>query len=222
MRSLLPLAFVFALASVARPAPAPEETKEAARIEKAGGDVTIDESSSEPARLRVTFKKLDEKSAAAVKGSKRIAALTVEDASGTTDRTLATIGTLTNLRELSLFKSGMTNAGMSHLKGLKELRKLHLVDAKVYDSGVAALKGNPKLAELDLSGTMITNAAAATFKTLTGLRLLAVNKTKFGDAGVAQLKELKDLKKLEAIASDVTEKGAMVLEAGNKAVRVRR
>jgi hypothetical protein len=222
MRSLLSLPLLLALAAVARPAPTAEEKKDVARLEKAGADVTVDESLSEPARLRVTFEKLDDKAAAALKGNKRVAVLVVEDAAGVTDRTLATIGTLTNLRELTLVKPGMMNAGLSPLKGLKELRKLVLIDAKLYDSGVAPLKGNSKLEELDLSGTLITNAAAATLRTLSGLRLLAVNKTKFGDAGAAQLKDLSELRKLEAVASDVTEKGAKALEEANKAVRVRR
>jgi hypothetical protein len=222
MRLLIPFVSLFLLAPTAWPAPMADEAKDVARIEKTGASVTVDESLPEAARLRVSFAKLDDKSAAALRGCKRIAALVVEDGTAATDRTLAVIGTLTNLRELSLFKPNMTNAGMSYLKGLKELRKLYLIDAKVYDSGVAALKGHAKLEELDLSGTMVTNAAGSTFKTMTALKLLAVSKTKFGDAGAAQLKSLPELKKLEAVAADVTEKGAKGLEDAIKGVRVRR
>jgi hypothetical protein len=223
MRLTPSLALLIALVPFAHAARTPEEAKEAEKIEKLGGKVTVDESLPEAARLRVTFKRVDDKAAANLKGLKRIAALTVEDASGLTDKTLAVIGTLTHLRELSLFDPAMTNTGMAALKGLKELRKLYLIDAdKVSDSGVAALKGCDKLEELDLSGSAITNAAGATFKTLTALKLLAVNKTKFGDPGVAQLKELKDLKKLEAVATEVSGKAAMGLEEAIKGVRVRR
>jgi Leucine-rich repeat (LRR) protein len=214
---------LFAVVPFAHAGRTAEEARDAERIEKLGGTVTVDESLPEAARLRVGFKRLDDKAAANLKGLKRIAALTVEDASGLTDRTPAVIGTLTNLRELSLTDPRMTNSGMASLKGLKELRKLYLIDAdKVSDTGVAALKGFDKLEELDLSGSGLTAAAGATFKTLTGLKLLAVNKTKFGDAGVAQLKELKELRKLEAVNTDVSVKAAMGLEEAIKGVRVRR
>jgi Leucine-rich repeat (LRR) protein len=222
MRLIPSLALLVALVPFAHAGRSPEEAKEAEKIEKVGGKVTVDESLPEAARLRVTFRTLDDKTAASLKGLKRIAALTVEDASGLTDRTLAVLGTLTNLRELSLTDPKMTNVGMTSLKGLKELRKLYLIDAdKVSDGGVAVLKGFVKLEELDLSGSGVTSGAGATFKTLTALKL-AVNKTKFGDAGVAQLKELRDLKKLEAVAAEVSEKAAKGLEDTIKGLRVRR
>jgi hypothetical protein len=223
MRLVPSLALLVAVVPFAHAARTPEETKDTEKIEKLGGKVTVDEALPEAARLRVTFRRLDDKAAANLKGLKRIAALTVEDASALTDRTLAVIGTLTNLRELSLTEPRMTNAGMTPLKGLKELRKLYLIDAdKVSDSGVAVLKGFDKLGELDLSGSGLTSAAGNTFKTLTALRLLAVNKTKFGDAGVAQLKELMELRKLEAVNTDVSVKAAMGLEQAIKGIQVRR
>jgi hypothetical protein len=202
---------------------AEEPTDQVARLEKAGATVTVDDSLPEAARLRVTFGKLDDKGAAALQKATQIATLTVEDASKLTDRSMALIGRLTNLRELSLFQAGITNAGMAHLKGLKELRKLYLVEAtKVFDSGVASLKGHAKLEELDLSETSITNLAAATFKTFPALKLLAVNKTKFGDAGAAQLKDLKELKRLEAVNTELSVKGAMTLESALPKIRILR
>jgi Leucine-rich repeat (LRR) protein len=222
MRLLLPLTVVFAACSPAVAAPPTEETKETARLEKAGARVTVDDKLPETVRLAVTFDTLDDKTAATLKGLKHVGKLTVEDASKLTDKSLAVIGSFTGLRELSLVRPGMTNSGMSPLKALKELRKLYLIDAKVYDTGVAAIKDLDNLEELDLSGSSITNAAGVTFKDLPALTLLAVNKTKFGDAGAAHLKELKSLKKLEAVSSEVSVKGAMALEEAIKGVRVRR
>src|SRR5687767_9887389 len=103
MRTIPSLAVLIALVPFAYAARTPEEAKDAEKLQKIGADVTVDESLPAAARLRVKFKKLDDKAAAGLKGMKRIAALSVEDASGLTDRTLAAIGTLTNLRELSLF-----------------------------------------------------------------------------------------------------------------------
>jgi hypothetical protein len=199
-----------------------DESKERARLEKAGAQVAVDDALPEAARLRVTFARFDDKAAAALKGCTHVAALTVEDAAKVTDRTLAIVGTFHEMRELSLFKPGITGAGLAHLKNLKELRKLYLVDARVYDASLTALKDLDRLEELDLSGTGITNAAGAAFKELPALKLLAVSKTRFGDTGAAQLKELKDLKKLEAVNAGLSVKGAMDLEAAIPGVRVKR
>lgn len=201
---------------------AADEAKERARLEKAGARVTVDDAMPDAARLRVSFARLDDKGAAALKGCTHVAALTVEDASKLTDRTLAVVGTFAGLRELSLFKPGITAAGLAHLKDLKDLRKLYLIDARLYDTSLAALKDLDAVEELDLSGTGITNAAGATFKEMSGLKLLAVSKTKFGDAGAAQLKELKNLKTLEAVNSNLSVKGAMDLEGAIPGVRVKR
>jgi len=221
MRTILCLTTLAGLTPLALAAKT-DEAKEREKLEKAGARVTVDDGMPDAARLRVAFTKLDDKAAVALKGCTHVAALTVEDASKLTDRTLATIGTFRELRELSLFKPAITSAGLTHLKDLKELRKLYLIDARVYDAGVAHLKDLDKLEELDLSGTGITNAAGATFKNLPALRLLAVTKTKFGDTGAALLKELKDLKSLEAVNTDLSMKGAMALEAAIPGVNVRR
>jgi hypothetical protein len=221
MRLLLSLTALAALtpAALARPT---DETREMQRLEKAGARVSMDDAMPDVARLRVSFARLDDKAAVALKGCTHVAALTVEDASKLTDKTLVIVGTFRELRELSLFKPGITNAGLAHLKDLKELRKLYLIDARVYDSGVAHLKDLDKLEELDLSGTGITSAAGAPFRDLPALKLLAVSKTKFGDAGAAQLKELKELKALEAVNTDLSVAGAMALEAAVPGIKVRR
>jgi len=223
MRLFLALTLLGTIAATPIIARTPEETREVERLEKAGARVTNDSSLPEAARLAVTFDKLDDKSAAGLKGLKHVGKLTVEDSSHMTDKSLAVIGTFAGLQELSLTNPNMTNTGMSSLKGLKELRKLYLIDAaKVTDAGVASLKSLDTLEELDLSGSGITNAAGSTFKELPNLTLLAVSKTKFGDTGAAYLKELKSLRKLEAVNTDVSVKAAMALEAAIKGVRVRR
>jgi hypothetical protein len=222
MRFFACLAALVCLAPLAVAANKSDEVKERDRLEKAGARVTFDDGMPDAARLRVSFAKLDDKTAAALKGCTHVAALTVEDASKLTDKTLAVVGTFTGLRELSLFKPAITSAGLAHLKDLKELRKLYLVDARVYDSGVASLKGLENLEELDLSGAAITSAAGATFKELPALEMLAVSKTKFGDAGAAQLKELKHLKKVEALNTDLSVKAAMALEADIPGIRIKR
>jgi len=221
MRLVLSLTTLVCLCPFATAAKTAED-KEREKLEKAGAKVTADDGMPDAARLRVSFDKLDDKTAVALRGCTHVAALTVEDASKLTDRTLAIVGTFRELRELSLFKPAITGAGLAHLKDLKELRKLYLIDARVYDAGVAHLKTLDNLEELDLSGTAITSAAGATFKDLPALKLLAVSKTKFGDSGAAQLKELRELKALEAVNTDLSVAGAMALEAALPGIKVRR
>lgn len=222
MRLFLSMTILATIAASAIAAWPPEIAKEAGRLEKAGARVATDDRLPEGARLAVTFDKLDDKTAAGLKGLKHVGKLTVEDASQMTDKSLAVVGSFVGLQELSLTKPGMTNTGMSSLKGLKELRKLYLIDSKVSDAGVSSLKSLDKLEELDVSGSSITNAAGSTFKELPNLTLLAVSKTKFGDSGAAYLKELKSLRKLEAVNTDLSVKAAMALEEAIKGVRVRR
>ena len=218
MRFVLALTTLACLTAVA----IADESKERARLEKAGARVTVDDAMPDAARLRVSFVGLDDKATAALKGCTHVAALTFEDAAKVTDRTLTIVGTFHELRELSLLKPAITGAGLVHLKDLKELHKLYLIDARLSDAGLAPLKELDKLEELDLSGTGITSAAGATFKELPALKLLAVSKTKFGDAGAAQLKELKELKKLEAVNTNLSVKGAMDLEAAVPGIRIKR
>jgi Leucine-rich repeat (LRR) protein len=196
-----------------------DPSAEKQKLEKAGARVRVDNDLMDGGRLRVSFASLDDKSAAVLRGAMHIGSLTVEDASHFTDRSLAIVGTLTNLQELNLGRPAITSAGMSHLKNLKELRKLYLLQAKVYDSGVLYLKDLEHLEELDLSGSGITSSAASTFKGMPSLKMLAVPKTKFGDAGAAELKELTGLKSLEA---DISVKAAMALEAAIPGIKVRR
>src|SRR5262245_10724165 len=196
MRYQIALALFIILGPPTDAAGPPDASQVANEIKKAGARVTVDADMPGPAHLRVAFATLDDKSAAILKNSPHIACLTVEDASLVTNRTLAAIGTLSNLRELTLVRPAITNGGASSLKSLKELRKLFLLDAKVTDTGVPFLKGLEHLEELDLSGTGITSGAATTFKALSGLKLLAVSKTKFGDAGALQLREMKELEEL--------------------------
>src|SRR5262245_60194852 len=103
-----------------------DQAAEVAKLEKAGGDVRIDSDLPMGARVRVSFKALDDKAAVALRGATNIGSLVVEDASRLTDRSMAIIGTLTHLRELNLNKPAITNAGMAHLKNLKELQKLYV------------------------------------------------------------------------------------------------
>ncbi len=55
-------------------------------------------------------------------------------------RCLAHLAGLTELRELYLSWTEITDAGLPHLAGLTQLHELHLSDTEVTDAGVAWLR----------------------------------------------------------------------------------
>ena len=59
-----------------------------------------------------------------------------------TDAMLKNIGTLSNLRELSVSLSEVSDAGIRHLASLKNLEVLDLDGTKITDSGLTHLRGS--------------------------------------------------------------------------------
>jgi Leucine-rich repeat (LRR) protein len=50
------------------------------------------------------------------------------------------LGVLTNLEQLDLSHTGVTDKGLTHLHGLKKLRKLDLQGTKVTDTGIDMIR----------------------------------------------------------------------------------
>ena len=71
---------------------------------------------------------------------------------------------VTNLRELALVNTRVTDEGLAYLGGLKRLEKLTLGGAAITDRGLAALRGLPELRDLDLFGTRVTEAGVRQLK----------------------------------------------------------
>ena len=59
---------------------------------------------------------------------------------GVTDEGLMHLRTLTNLRIISLADTQVTDAGLQHLAAIRSLRQIFLYPTKVTDAGVAELK----------------------------------------------------------------------------------
>lgn len=81
-----------------------------------------------------------------------------------TDKGLAAVGAMKNLRELHLENTGVTDAGLDALKGLASLEYLNLYGAKVTDAGVQKLTALGKLKSLYLWQTGVTKAGVAQLK----------------------------------------------------------
>ncbi len=127
------------------------------------------------------------------------------------DGDLAVIGTLKNLRRLTIQQAQITGVGFVHLKDLTQLQfvdfgrnpvdddGLEFLSAlpsltvvsfyrtQVGDRGVEKLRGNTRLESLNLSNTPITDECMASIATLTSLRSLILDTTAIGDVGIEAL-----------------------------------
>lgn len=128
------------------------------------------------------------------------------------DRMLRFVGEFTDLRELNLSSTGITDRGLDHLHGLRHLTRLHLRDTNVTDEGLSHLASLDGLDLLALSRTSITDAGLAHLTTLSKLTWLDLGDTAITDAGIVHLKLLTSLKSLSLGDTRVTEAGIQELK----------
>ncbi len=102
---------------------------------------------------------------------------------------MAHLDALTNLEDLLLGDTQITDAGMIHLKGLTKLERLELHDTKITDAGLVHLKGLTNIEWMSLSGFEITDAGLVHLEDLTSLEDLCLWDTKVTDEGVKKLRE---------------------------------
>jgi hypothetical protein len=112
------------------------------------------------------------------------------------DETFESLGEWTQLQDLGLEESGITDAGLAHLARLTQLRKLSLADTQVTDAGLEHLKGLTQLETLVLASTQVTGTGLKHLKGLTQLKTLDLQCSQLTTDGLAYLKELTQLKNL--------------------------
>jgi internalin A len=129
-----------------------------------------------------------------------------------TDGVLAKVGLLTQLQELNLYRSSVSDFGLSHLRGLNELTTLYLGRTPVTDAGLAHLGGLTNLRELKLDSTEVSDAGLAHLSRLSKLTNLDLRNTQVTDAGLAHIRGLTSLSRLELEGSQVTDAGIKELK----------
>jgi hypothetical protein len=70
----------------------------------------------------------------------------------------------TNLRQLQINHTSITDAGLARLKELKELRSLNLVGTGITANGILQLKTLPHIRAIYMYQTRVTNEQWATLK----------------------------------------------------------
>ena len=114
-----------------------------------------------------------------------------------TDAGLAHVEGLTKLRQLVISNGSFTDAGLAHLQNLLELRTLSLsADLDVGDDGLKHLVGLIHLKTLDLPGKRISDKGLANLAVMSDLQALSLEKSRIQGPGLAQLRGLKKLKQL--------------------------
>lgn len=135
------------------------------------------------------------------------------------------------LKNLSLGRTAVTDAGLLRLRGAKRLEWLDLSGTAVTDEGLAILDETPslrqlflertkvsaaslpriarlkQLEELDLSGLPIRDADLAALSALSNLKILHLSGTEVSDAGILTLKTLRRMEELRVEQTKVTPQG---------------
>lgn len=97
---------------------------------------------------------------------------------------------LTQLEELHLQESYLTDAGLAHLQGLKQLKELDLHKSLyITDKGLESLGSLSKLSKLELSYTKISDGAINALLALKGLKSLHLTGTRVTTDGLKRLRE---------------------------------
>jgi Leucine-rich repeat (LRR) protein len=123
---------------------------------------------------------------------------------------------LTSLEQLHLNKTLITDEGLVHLKELGQLKLLHVHDTKVTDAGLEHLEELKSLQRLDIGQTQVTDAGLVHLKGLTNLKGLNINRTKVTDDGLVHLKGLNNLEWLNLYGTKVAGAGLVHLEGMDK------
>jgi hypothetical protein len=125
---------------------------------------------------------------------------------------LDSLATLTKLRELNLYETGVTDADLQRLRGMPALQVLTLSgNTKITDAGLECVQGLHGLRALHLNQTRVTDTGLARLRGLSYLKEVSLFGTPITDEGLAHLSHLKDLEKLYLGEQPITDQGLAYL-----------
>jgi len=124
-----------------------------------------------------------------------------------TDDGLKHIGSLSELRKLSLCDTLVTPKGLSILRNLPLLESLNLSRIPLGESVNVALQPLKNLYNLDLTGTQLTDKAVMNLPTFPKLRTLILRRNNLTDKCIYSLLRFKGLQNLDFTDTHVTGEG---------------
>lgn len=132
------------------------------------------------------------------------------------DQDIKQLAALSELEELYLDDSPLTDAIVPTLLKFTKLRVLHVQKSQLTDAGMAQLSKLSKLEELNLNGTAITDRAMDTIAGFSALKTLYIDKTQVTDEGLAKLTNLPQLVSLSARYCQIEGTGFSALAKSTK------
>ncbi len=126
------------------------------------------------------------------------------------DVKLRQVEILTNIRDLDLSGTKVTDSGLPSLKGMTKLEKLNLSGTRITDAGLVHLGGFANLAELHLP-SQITDAGLPHLRGLVNIRVLDLKEAKITDKGLPALLGMTRLATLNLKDTGVSDEGIQTL-----------
>jgi internalin A len=130
--------------------------------------------------------------------------LTISDSFS--DAAMEHLARLTNLRELSIGATPITNIGAERLRSFRKLRNLTVYTGVIDDDGFASLEDLHELEQLTLGGRELTTAVLKHVQA-PKLRSLTLSGPQFDDDVVPYLKEMTNLEALHLVGTRLSDKG---------------
>ena len=136
-----------------------------AELEKLGAQIEKDDRGAVK-RLAFGYSKATDATLVYLQGLHNLESLNMPCIAKVTDKGLANLEGLSELRFLYIGYSSITDQGLTHLKGLKNLEKLGFSHGKadITDAGLEHLKGLNHLSELRLGAAKVTDAGVKTLQ----------------------------------------------------------
>ena len=125
------------------------------------------------------------------------------------DRSLAALGQLKNLKQLRLACNGdLTAAAAAKLVGLNQLTLLELQVSSLDDVGLATMVNLPALEELDITSSKITGTGLKALASLRQLKRLSIPNAPFTDEGAEVLRGFPALESLNLSGTKITDRAS--------------
>ena len=128
-----------------------------------------------------------------------------------TDRDLSFLAAMPGVKQLSLGRTSITNAGLEHLAPQTGLTWLDLGVTPVGDEGFAHLRAATNMNQLSLTQTRITDQSLAIVGTFRNLEILDLSGTAITDQGLKHLAGLPKLGELWIEETAVTDRSLAIL-----------
>lgn len=130
-----------------------------------------------------------------------------------TDETMIEIAKLSNLEELNLFETEVTDVGVKRIGRLSNLRWLWLAETRITDESLIEIGKLKNLKVLCINGSTITDAGVTHLQGLSKLQHFRLIGTLISDAAMPTVRNLVSLTELELTSSNVSDQGLMKLVA---------